>query len=140
MAPNTCSPPSSWACCRLLFAAARLGKFIRMVPHPVMLGFVNGLAIVIFVAQFEHFKLGDGGWMSGAQLWTMLGLVALTMAIIYLTPRITKAVPATLVGIVAVALLAHFLHIDTRTVGQLGSIAGGLPASTCRTCPSTLKP
>jgi SulP family sulfate permease len=113
---------------QLLFAAARLGKFIRMVPHPVMLGFVNGLAIVIFVAQFEHFKLGDGGWMSGAQLWTMLGLVALTMAIIYLTPRITKAVPATLVGIVAVALLAHFLHIDTKTVGQLGSIAGGLPA------------
>ena len=111
---------------QLLFAAARLGKFIRMVPHPVMLGFVNGLAIVIFVAQFEHFKM-DGGWMSGPQLWTMLGLVALTMAIIYFTPRITRAVPATLVGIVVVALLAHFLHIDTKTVGQLGSIAGGLP-------------
>jgi SulP family sulfate permease len=115
---------------QILFALARLGKFIRMVPHPVMLGFVNGLAIVIFVAQFEHFKLSaadGGGWMHGPQLWTMLGLVALTMAIIYLTPRITKAVPATLVGILAVALLAHFLHIDTKTVGQLGSIAGGLP-------------
>ena len=111
---------------QILFALARLGKFIRMVPYPVMLGFVNGLAIVIFVAQFEHFKV-DGGWMRGAQLWTMLGLVALTMAIVYLTPRLTRAVPATLVGIVAVALLAHFLHIDTRTVGQLGSIAGGLP-------------
>jgi SulP family sulfate permease len=98
-----------------------------MVPHPVMLGFVNGLAIVIFVAQFEHFKAG-GGWMSGPQLWTMLGLVALTMAIIYLTPKLTRAVPATLVGILAVALLAHFLHIDTKTVGQLGSIAGGLPS------------
>jgi SulP family sulfate permease len=92
-----------------------------------MLGFVNGLAIVIFVAQFEHFKIG-GGWMSGAQLWTMLGLVALTMAIIYLTPKITKAVPATLVGILAVALLAHFTGIQTRTVGELGSIAGGLPS------------
>jgi SulP family sulfate permease len=120
---------------QMLFALARLGKFIRMVPHPVMLGFVNGLAIVIFVAQFEHFKLSaanGGGWMSGAQLWTMLGLVALTMAIIYLTPRITKAVPATLVGILAVsifaALLSHFLHIQTRTVGELGSIAGGLPS------------
>jgi SulP family sulfate permease len=116
---------------QILFALARLGKFIRMVPHPVMLGFVNGLAIVIFVAQFEHFKLSaadGGGWMHGPQLWTMLGLVALTMAIIYLTPKITKAVPATLVGILAVALLAHFLHIDTKTVGQLGSIAGGLPA------------
>jgi SulP family sulfate permease len=112
---------------QMLFAAARLGKFIRMVPHPVMLGFVNGLAIVIFVAQFEHFKVG-GGWMAGAQLWTMLGLVALTMALVYLTPRITKAVPATLVGILAVALLAHFAGIQTKTVGDLGSIAGGLPA------------
>jgi len=112
---------------QMLFAAARLGKFIRMVPHPVMLGFVNGLAIVIFVAQFEHFKAG-GGWMAGPQLWTMLGLVALTMAIVYLTPRLTKAVPATLVGILAVALLAHFAGIETKTVGDLGSIAGGLPA------------
>jgi SulP family sulfate permease len=112
---------------QILFALARLGKFIRMVPHPVMLGFVNGLAIVIFVAQFEHFKSG-GVWMSGPQLWTMLGLVALTMAIIYLTPKLTKAVPATLVGILAVALLAHFTGIETKTVGELGSIAGGLPS------------
>jgi SulP family sulfate permease len=82
------------------------------------------------VAQFEHFKLGGpgGGWMSGPQLWTMLGLVALTMAIIYLTPKLTKAVPATLVGILAVALLAHFTGIETKTVGELGSIAGGLPS------------
>jgi SulP family sulfate permease len=111
---------------QMLFALARLGKFIRMVPHPVMLGFVNGLAIVIFVAQFEHFKIG-GAWMQGAQLWTMLGLALLTMAVIYLIPRITKAVPATLVGILAVTLLARTLGIDTRTVGDLGSIAGGLP-------------
>jgi SulP family sulfate permease len=116
---------------QILFALARLGKFIRMVPYPVMLGFVNGLAIVIFVAQFEHFKVpGAGGvhWMSGTQLWVMLGLVALTMAIIYVTPRITKAVPATLVGIVVVAVLARVLGIDTKTVGELGSIAGGLPS------------
>jgi SulP family sulfate permease len=113
---------------QILFALARLGKFIRMVPHPVMLGFVNGLAIVIFVAQFEHFKIAGGDWMSGAQLWTMLGLVALTMAIIYLTPRITKAVPATLVGILAVAVLARLLGIESKTVGELGSIAGGLPS------------
>jgi SulP family sulfate permease len=117
---------------QMLFAAARLGKFIRMVPHPVMLGFVNGLAIVIFLAQFEHFKTmgADGAmhWMAGTQLWTMLGLVALTMALVYLTPRITKAVPATLVGIVVVAVLARALGIETRTVGDLGSIAGGLPS------------
>ena len=89
---------------QLLFAAARLGKFIRMVPHPVMLGFVNGLAIVIFLAQFQHFKVptADGGstWMATGPLMLMAGLIALTMAIIYLLPKLTRAVPATLVAIV----------------------------------------
>ena len=112
---------------QLLFAAARLGKFIRMVPYPVMLGFVNGLALVIFIAQFGHFKAG-GQWMQGAQLATMLGLVAATMAVIYITPRITKAVPATLVGILVVTLGAALLGIESKTVGDLGSIGGGLPA------------
>jgi SulP family sulfate permease len=117
---------------QLLFAAAKLGKFIRMVPHPVMLGFVNGLAIVIFLAQFGHFKTtgvdGTQQWMQGAPLYTMLGLIALTMAIIYLLPKLTKAVPATLVGILATSLLAVGMGIETKTVGDLGSIAGGLPS------------
>ncbi|WP_043766953.1 SulP family inorganic anion transporter [Algiphilus aromaticivorans] len=117
---------------QLVFAACRLGKFIRMVPHPVMLGFVNGLAIVIFMAQFGHFKVEgpEGGqvWLSGMPLYTMMGLTALTVAIIYLFPRLTKAVPATLVAIVAVSLLTLGFGIDTRTVGDLGSIAGGLPS------------
>ena len=116
---------------QLLFAVFRLGKFIRMVPHPVMLGFVNGLAIVIFIAQFGHFKVAgpDGGqvWLSGLPLYTMMGLTALTVVIIYLFPRLTKALPATLVAIVAVSLLTLGLGIDTRAVGDLGSIAGGLP-------------
>ena len=112
---------------QLLFAAFRLGKFIRMVPHPVMLGFVNGLALVIFVAQFGHFKTG-GQWMAGAELLTMLAVVAATMAVIYLTPRITKAVPATLVGILLATAGCALLGIDTKTVGELGSIAGGLPS------------
>lgn len=116
---------------QLLFAAAKLGKFIRMVPHPVMLGFVNGLAIVIFLAQFNHFRIvGDDGattWMAGAQLYAMLGLIVLTMLLIYLLPRLTKAIPATLTAIILVSLLAAALSIDTRTVGDLGSIAGGLP-------------
>ncbi|MEW6762173.1 MAG: SulP family inorganic anion transporter [Pseudomonadota bacterium] len=112
---------------QLLFALLRLGKFIRMVPHPVMLGFVNGLALVIFVAQFGHFKTG-GQWMAGAELWTMLAVVAVTMAVIYLTPRITKAVPATLVGILLATAGCALLGIDTKTVGDLGSIAGGLPS------------
>ena len=116
---------------QLLFASARLGKFIRMVPHPVMLGFVNGLAIVIFLAQFGHFKVadGDGGtqWLQGLPLWTMLGLIALTVVLIYVLPKLTKAVPATLIAIVSVSLLVIGLDIDTRTVGDLGSIKGGLP-------------
>ena len=116
---------------QVLFAIAKLGKLIRMVPYPVMLGFVNGLAIVIFLAQFSHFKVtsadGVASWMSGQALYVMGGLIALTLLIIYLFPKITKAVPATLVGIVAVSLLVAFTGIETKTVGDLGSIAGGLP-------------
>ncbi|MEO8002093.1 MAG: SulP family inorganic anion transporter [Arenimonas sp.] len=117
---------------QLLFAAFRLGKLIRLVPHPVMLGFVNGLAIVIFLAQFGHFKMADANgvqqWMQGSALYTMLGLIALTMAIIYLFPKLTKAVPATLAGILIVSALVCGLGIQTKTVGDLGSIAGGLPS------------
>ena len=116
---------------QVLFAVARLGKFIRMVPHSVMLGFVNGLAVVIFLAQFGHFKTTapDGSlvWMEGPALFTMLGLIALTMAVIYLLPRLTKAVPATLAGILVVSGLVAALGIETKTVGDMGSIAGGLP-------------
>lgn len=116
---------------QLLFAWAKLGKFIRMVPYPVMIGFVNGLAIVIFLAQFAHFKVNDASgvatWMQGSALYVFLGLIALTMAIIYLLPRLTTAIPATLAGILVVSVLVLALGIDTKTVGDLGSIAGGLP-------------
>ena len=113
-----------------------LGKLIRLVPYPVMLGFVNGLAIVILMAQFESFKVADAigvkTWMSGSALAVMLGLVALTMAIITWLPRLTRAVPATLVAIVSVSLLAAFalpaLGLSTPTVFDLaGSIRGGFP-------------
>jgi SulP family sulfate permease len=113
------------------FGLAKLGKFIRMVPHPVMLGFVNGLAIVIFLAQMSHFKItaADGTqiWMSGVPLYIMLGLIALTMAIIYILPRFTKVLPSTLAAIVATSALVIFAGIDTKTVGDMASIAGGLP-------------
>lgn len=116
---------------QVLFAAAKLGKFIRMVPHPVMLGFVNGLAIVIFLAQFGHFKTmaadGTTTWLIGQPLYLMLGLIAVTIAIIYLLPKLTKAIPSTLAAIAAVSFGVAFLNIDTKTVGDLGSIAGGLP-------------
>ncbi|MBK9160392.1 MAG: SulP family inorganic anion transporter [Nitrosomonadales bacterium] len=109
------------------FGLAKLGKFIRMVPHPVMLGFVNGLAIVIFLAQLGHFKTPTGEWMTGVPLYTMLGLIAVTMAIIYLLPRLTNAIPSALAAIAAVSALVIFTGIETRTVGELASIAGGLP-------------
>jgi SulP family sulfate permease len=112
---------------QILFGLLKLGKFIRMVPFPVMVGFVNGLAIVIFLAQLGHFKTADGAWMGGAPLWTMLGLIALTMAVIYLLPKVTRAVPSTLAGIVVVSLLAIYGGIDTKTVGDMASIEGGLP-------------
>jgi len=116
---------------QILFAVAKLGKFIRMVPHPVMLGFVNGLAIVIFLAQFGHFKSvaadGTTTWLSGNALYIMLGLIAVTVAIIYLLPKLTKVIPSTLAAIAFVSFGVSFLNIDTKTVGDLGSIAGGLP-------------
>jgi len=126
---------------QLLFAAARLGKFIRMVPHPVMLGFVNGLALVIFLAQFGHFKVagpdGTAQWMPAPQLVTMGVIIVITMAVIYLTPRITKAVPSTLVGILVASVGCALLGVETRTVGDLGSIAGGLPSFALPDVPMT---
>ncbi|QPG05274.1 SulP family inorganic anion transporter [Salinimonas marina] len=105
---------------QILCGVFKLGKFIRLVPYPVMLGFVNGLAIVIFLAQLGQFKvLNDAGewqWMQGSAMYIMLGLVALTMAIIYLLPRLTKAVPASLVAIIVVTVLVHALNLEARTV------------------------
>lgn len=118
-------------CLQILFAVFKLGKFIRLVPHPVMLGFVNGLAIVIFMAQFGHFKVAgtDGTltWMTGMPLYVMLGLVGLTMAIIYLLPRLTTAMPSSLAAILSVSALVAAMGLPTKTVGDMGSIAGGLP-------------
>ena len=117
---------------QIAFGALKFGKFIRMVPHPVMLGFVNGLAIVIFMAQFGHFRVSapDGtlSWLDTGALTTMAALIALTMTIIYLLPRLTTAVPSALAGIVVVSLVVIFGDIDTRTVGDLASIQGGLPS------------
>lgn len=116
---------------QMLAGVFRLGKFIRIVPLPVMLGFVNGLALVIFLAQLESFKIvgqnGDKEWLSGSSLWWMLGLVGLTMAISYFLPKLTKAVPSSLAAIVVVTLIVIGLNLDSRSVGDVASIAGGLP-------------
>lgn len=112
---------------QILCGMFKLGRFVRLIPHPVMLGFVNGLAIVIFLAQRSNFMTEDGEWISGIALWTTLGLAALTMAIIHFLPKLTKAVPSTLAGIVVVSLIVIFSGMDTVTVGDKAEIAGGLP-------------
>jgi len=113
-----------------LFGLLRLGKLIRMVPHPVMIGFVNGLAIIIAMAQLEHFKRATSQgevWLQGTSLVVMCALVALTMLIVYLLPRITRAVPPALVAIVSVGLLSQLMHLPTRTLGDMAHIAGAFP-------------
>ena len=130
----------------------KLGKFIRMVPHPVMIGFVNGLAIVIFLAQLGQFKAPDMSgalsWLPSDQLFLMLGLVALTMAIIHFLPKITTAVPSSLAAIVTVTLLVQGLGLETRTVvdflramsGNEGAtLAGTLPTFAFPIVPMTLE-
>lgn len=116
---------------QMLAGIFKLGKFIRLVPHPVMFGFVNGLAIVIFLAQLDQFKItnADGilSWMTGIQLYVMLGLVMLTMLIIWGLPKLTKVVPASLMAILVISGIVIFMGIDTKTVGDIASIQGGFP-------------
>lgn len=115
---------------QLAIGALKLGRLIRLVPHPVMMGFVNGLAIVIFLAQLDMFKQRHGsvtgGWLQGGPLAIMIGLVLLTMAIIHFAPKITKAIPATLIAILTVSGIAA-LGLHTRTVGDLSSVQGPFP-------------
>jgi len=105
---------------QILAGVFKLGKFIRMVPHPVMLGFVNGLAIVIFMAQLGQFQEKDASgmmaWMSGEPLYIMMGLIAITMLITHFLPKLTTAVPAGLVAIVVVTLSVMGLDLEARTV------------------------
>ncbi|MEA5461505.1 SulP family inorganic anion transporter [Arcicella sp. LKC2W] len=127
---------------QILVGAFRLGKFIRLVPQPVMFGFVNGLAVIIFMAQVEQFKTvvdGNSVWLSGNSLYTMAGLVAMTIGIIIVAPRITNAVPASLIAIIVVGLLVFGLNIDTKTVIDIASVSGGLPPFHLPNVPLTLE-
>jgi len=115
---------------QIVIGVFKLGKFIRLVPHPVMFGFVNGLAIIIFMSQLDQFKTvvnGDIVWLTGTSLYIMAGLVALTIAIVVLLPKLTKAVPSSLVAIIVVFVLVYFLGIDTKTVEDIASVSGGFP-------------
>ncbi len=106
----------------------RLGKFVRLIPYPVMMGFVNGLAIVIFLSQLNLFKTyvnGEQQWMSGSDLYLMIALVALTMLIMFVLPKLTKKIPAALTGIVVVAMIAIFGDLDVSSVGSFIRDGGG---------------
>jgi SulP family sulfate permease len=139
---------------QITFGLLKLGKFIRMVPYPVMLGFVNGLAIVIFLAQLGQFgnagepgwlhgtfmqgSIIDVSWLQGEQLYMLIALIFLTMSIIHFLPRLTKAVPSSLVAIVVVTLLVLGFDLNTRVVGDIASIAGGFPAFSIPSVPYNL--
>jgi SulP family sulfate permease len=115
---------------QLIVGLLKLGKFIRLVPQPVMFGFVNGLAIIIFMAQMKQFEIGAGEaatWISGTPLYTMLGLVVFTVAIIIIFPKITKAVPASLVAIIVVFIVVYVFNIETKQVVDIASVSGSLP-------------
>ncbi len=128
---------------QILAGVLRLGKYIRIVPHPVMLGFVNGLAIVIFLAQLQHFQItnidGVKEWMSGQPMIILLGFIAMTMAIMHFLPKLTMAFPAALAAIITVSLLVIGFDIDTTTVGDLASIEGGLPTFHIPSVPFTFE-
>ncbi len=112
---------------QVITGALRMGKLMRLVPHPVIFGFVNGLAIIIFMSQLAQFKDPTGAWLTGSEMFIFLGFVLLTMLIIWGLPKITKAVPASLMAILSVFGIVAAFGIETRTVGDIASIAGGFP-------------
>ena len=117
----------------------KLGKLMRLVPQPVIFGFVNGLAVVIFMSQLVSFQDGSGNWLNGESLYILLGLVGLTMLIIWGLPKISKAIPASLVSILVIFGIVVFFGIDTQTVGDIASIEGGFPPFAIPNVPFSLE-
>ncbi|WP_144282456.1 SulP family inorganic anion transporter [Chryseobacterium echinoideorum] len=116
---------------QLLVGIFKLGKFVRLIPQPVMYGFLNGLAVIIFMAQVAQFKILQNGtevWMQGNALYVMAGLTLLTIAIVFILPKLTKAIPASLVAIIAVFGIVYFFNIDTKKVVDIASVSGSLPS------------
>lgn len=127
---------------QLSVGVLKLGKFVRLIPQPVMYGFLNGLAVIIFMAQVNQFKVVENGissWMEGSALYIMAGLTLLTIAIVFIFPKITKAVPSSLVAIIVVFGLVYFLGIDTRQVVDIASVSGSLPSFHIPNIPFTVE-
>lgn len=116
---------------QMLVGIFKLGKFVRLISQPVMYGFLNGLAVIIFMAQVEQFKIVDGNgvvtWLQGSSLYIMSGLTILTIAVVYFFPKITKVVPASLVAILIVFGVVVGFGINTKTVADIAHISGSLP-------------
>ncbi|MFT7120467.1 MAG: SulP family sulfate permease [Neolewinella sp.] len=112
---------------QVLAGLFKLGKLMRLVPHPVVFGFVNGLAIVIGMAQLVQIKDGSGDWLQGPEMYIMLGLVAVVMITMWGLPKITRAVPSGLVSIILVVAIVYFFSLETKTIGDIASIKGGFP-------------
>ncbi|MCW3169095.1 SulP family inorganic anion transporter [Chryseobacterium sp. 09-1422] len=128
---------------QMLVGIFKLGKFVRLIPQPVMYGFLNGLAIIIFMAQIEQFKVTDSNgvvtWLQGSALYIMGGLTALTIAIVYFFPKLTKVVPASLVAIIVVFGIVLGFNINTKTVADIANISGSLPVFNIPSIPFSLE-
>ncbi|MFN7250380.1 MAG: SulP family inorganic anion transporter [Anaerobacillus sp.] len=115
---------------QIFFGIFKLAKYMKFIPRSVMVGFVNSLAILIFMAQLQHFV---------NVTWVMYALVALTLAIIYILPRFTTAIPSTLVAIVAVTAIAIFGNLGVSTVGGMGALPSTLPIFLIPSIPLTFE-
>ncbi len=123
---------------QLAVGVFKLGKFVRLIPQPVMYGFLNGLAVIIFMAQLAQFKIsGTDDWLEGASLYIMGGLTLLTIGLVWFVPKITKAVPASLVAIAVVFALVFFLDIPTKKVVDIASVSGSFPSFHLPVVPAT---
>jgi SulP family sulfate permease len=127
---------------QIIAGLLKLGKFMRLVPQPVIFGFVNGLAIIIFLSQLSQFTVDstdpNAPWMSGKELYVFIGLVITAMIIIWGLPKITKLVPAALTAILAIFGIVYFFDISTTTVGDIASIEGGFPPFNLPSIPFTM--
>ncbi len=112
---------------QLMAGFFKLGKFIRLVPQPVIYGFVNGLSVIIFMSQLSQFQDDSGNWLMGSSMYILLGLVFFTMLIIWGLPKLTKIVPSSLAAILTIFAVVTIFDIDTKTVGDMASIKGGFP-------------
>lgn len=124
---------------QILVGVFKLAKFIRLVPQPVIYGFLNGLAIIIFLSQFEQFKTASGAWLTGTPLVLMVALVVISAGIMYFLPKITNKIPGGLVAILVVSLINFVFMLNTKTIGDIASISAGLPAFHIPVAPLTLE-